>query len=101
MLSEICHDNYETCKYFLQCCHIAEKFNDILSILKEVVIFPEKGDLFRIGKTYIYEYENMNQNYIFSFVYFFYEGKKLAVYAEEMLTTIYLHVETLKKLVVK
>ena len=31
--------------------HIANKFNDILSILKEVIIFPEKGDLFRIGKT--------------------------------------------------
>ena len=33
--------------------HIANKFNDILSILKEVIIFPEKGDLFRIGKTNI------------------------------------------------
>ena len=31
--------------------HIANKFNDILSILKEVIIFLEKGDLFRIGKT--------------------------------------------------
>ena len=31
--------------------HITIKFNVILSILKEVVIFPEKGDLFRIGKT--------------------------------------------------
>ena len=31
--------------------HIANKFNVILSILKEVIIFPEKGDLFRIGKT--------------------------------------------------
>ena len=30
---------------------IANKFNVILSILKEVIIFPEKGDLFRIGKT--------------------------------------------------
>ena len=30
--------------------HIVDKFNDILSILKEVIIFPEKGDLFRIGK---------------------------------------------------
>ena len=33
--------------------HIAKKFNVILSILKEVIIFPEKGDLFRIGKTNI------------------------------------------------
>ena len=31
--------------------HIANKFNVILSIVKEVIIFPEKGDLFRIGKT--------------------------------------------------
>ena len=31
--------------------HIANKFNVILSILKEAFIFPEKGDLFRIGKT--------------------------------------------------
>ena len=31
--------------------HIANKFNVILSILKEVIIFPEKGDLFRIDKT--------------------------------------------------
>ena len=32
-----------------------------------------------------------------SFVEFPYEGKKLAAYAEEMPTTIYLHMETLKK----
>ena len=31
--------------------HIANKFNAIPSILKEVIIFLEKGDLFRIGKT--------------------------------------------------
>ena len=31
--------------------HIANKFNVILSILKEVIIFSEKDDLFRIGKT--------------------------------------------------
>ena len=31
--------------------HIAIKYNVILSILKDVIIFPEKGDLFRIGKT--------------------------------------------------
>ena len=31
--------------------YIANKFNIILSILKEVIIFPEIGDLFRIGKT--------------------------------------------------
>ena len=30
--------------------HIANKFNVFLSILKEVIIFPEKGDWFRIGK---------------------------------------------------
>ena len=33
----------------------------------------------------------------FSFAEFLYEGKKLAAYAEEMPTTIYLHMETLKK----
>ena len=31
--------------------HIVNQFNVILSILKEVIIFHEKGDLFRIGKT--------------------------------------------------
>ena len=31
--------------------HIANKFNVILSILKKAIIFPENGDLFRIGKT--------------------------------------------------
>ena len=38
-----------------------------------------------------------HQNSIFSFVEFPYEGKKLAAYAEEMPTTIYLDMETLKK----
>ena len=74
--------------------HIANKFNVILSILKEVIIFPEKGDLFRIGKT------NMNTlrpKYDFSFVEFRYEGKKLAAYAEKRVCTIYLHMETLAK----
>ena len=74
--------------------HIANTFNDILSILKEVIIFPEKGNLFRIGKT------NMNTlrpKFVFSFVKFPYEGKNLVAYAEEMPTTIYLHMETLKK----
>ena len=75
--------------------HIANKFNDILSILKEFIIFPEKDDFFRICKT------NMNtlrQKFgFFFFVKFSYEGKNLAAYAEEMLTTIYLHMETLKK----
>ena len=75
--------------------NIANKYSEILSILKEVIIFPEKGDLFRIGKT--------NTNALrpkfdfFSFVKFPCEGKKLAAYAEEMPTTIYLHMETLKK----
>ena len=31
--------------------HIANKFNVILSILKEVIIFPENRGLFRIGDT--------------------------------------------------
>ena len=31
--------------------HIANISNDILSILKELIIFPENDDLFRIGKT--------------------------------------------------
>ena len=74
--------------------HIANKFNVILSILKEVIIFPEKGDLFRIGKT------NMNTlrpKYDFSFVEFPYKGKKLAAYAEKRVCTIYLLMETLAK----
>ena len=74
--------------------HIADKFNIILSILKEVIIFPEKGDLFRVDKT------NMNTlrpKYNFSFVEFPYEGKKLAAYAEKRVCTIYLHMETLAK----
>ena len=73
----------------------ANKFNVILSILKEVIIFPEKGDLFRIGKT------NMNtlrpKYDFFSFVEFPYEGKKLAAYAEKQVCTFYLHMETLAK----
>ena len=79
--------------------HIANKSSDIISILKEVIIFHEKGDLFRIGKT--------NTNILrpkldfFLRRIFFYEGKKLAAYAEEMPTMIYLHMETVKKLVVK
>ena len=69
-------------------------FNDIFSILKEVYIFPEKGDLFRIGKKIEYLTAKIQ---FFSFVEFPYEGKKLAVYADEMPTTIYLHnMETLK-----
>ena len=31
--------------------HIANKFNVILSVLKEVIIFPEKPGLFRTGNT--------------------------------------------------
>ena len=31
--------------------HIANKFNVVFPILKEIIIFLEKGDLFRIGKT--------------------------------------------------
>ena len=89
-----------TCISILCFGHIANKFNVILSIFKEVIIFPEKGDLFRIGKT------NMNtlrpKYDFFSFVEFPYEGKKLAAYAEKRVCTFYLHMETLcKKLVVK
>ena len=74
--------------------HIANKFNVILSILKEVIIFPEKGDLFRIGKTIV---NTLRPKYDFSFVEFPYEGKKLAAYAEKRVCTIYLHMETLAK----
>ena len=74
--------------------HIANKFNVILSILKEVIIFPEKGDLFRIGKT---KMNTLWPKYDFSFVKFPYEGKKLAAYAEKRVCTIYLHMETLAK----
>ena len=31
--------------------NVINKFNDILSILKKVIIFPEYSDLFRIVKT--------------------------------------------------
>ena len=34
--------------------HIVSKFNDILSILKEVIIFPEKGDLPYLQNNYEY-----------------------------------------------
>ena len=75
--------------------HIANKFNVILSILKEVIILPEpeKGDLFRINK---YEYPTTKIRFL-SFVEFPYEGKKLAAYAEKRVCTIYLHMETLAK----
>ena len=39
------------CIFFVCFGHIANKFNGILSILNEVTMFLEKGDLFRIGKT--------------------------------------------------
>ena len=74
--------------------YIANKSSDILSILKEVIIFPEKGDLFRIGKT---NTNILRPKFDFSFVEFLDESKKLSAYAEEMPTTIYLHMETLKK----
>ena len=83
-----------TCISILCFGHIANKSSDILSILKEVIIFPEKGDLFGIGKTNMDTLRKKK-----SFVEFPYEGKKLAAYAEEMPTTIYLHMETLKKVV--
>ena len=38
-----------------------------------------------------------DQNTIFSFVEFPYEGKKLAAYAEKRVCTFYLHMETLAK----
>ena len=38
-----------------------------------------------------------DQNSFVSLVKFPYEGKKLAAYAEEMSTTIYLHMETKKR----
>ena len=53
-------------------------------MLKEVIIFPEKGDLFGIGKTNM---DTLRQKFFFSFVEFPYEGKKLAAYAEQMPTT--------------
>ena len=86
------------CSSILCFRYIAKKINDILSILKEVIIFPEKGDLFGIGKTNM---DTLLQKFNFFLVEFPYEGKKLAAYAEEMPTTIYLHMETLKKSFVK
>ena len=73
--------------------HIANKFNDILSILKEVMIFfSEKGDLSYWQNKYEHPTTKMR---FFSFVEFPYEGKNLAAYAEEMPTMIYVHMETL------
>ena len=39
------------CISILRLGDIANTLNDIPSILKVVIIFPEKGDLFRIDKT--------------------------------------------------
>ena len=74
--------------------HIANKFNAILSILREVIIFPEKGDLFRIGKTNV---NTLRPKYDFFFVEIPCESKKLAAYAEKRVCTIYLHMETVAK----
>ena len=82
------------CISILRFGHIANKFKDILSILKLVIIFLRKVTYFVLAKQIGIPY---NQNSTFSFVEFPYEGKKLAAYAEEMPTTIYLHMETLKK----
>ena len=131
---------------------IGNKFNDILSILKEVIIFL-RNVTFHIGKTFEYpttkrtadsgvrgcvplalhtQFFNtlnelifaagckpdafeptlryiasinnhqeqeylMSKIHIFLFIEFSYEDKKLVANAEEMPTTIYLHMQTLKK----
>ena len=59
--------------------HIANKFNVILSIMAKQIWIP------------------YDQNTIFSFIEFPYEGKKLAAYAEKRVCTFYLHMETLAK----
>ena len=75
--------------------HIANKSSDILSILKEVIIFSWERWLISFWQNK-YEYPTTKIRF-FSFVEFIYEGKKLAAYAEEMPITIYLHMKTLKK----
>ena len=65
---------------------------------RKLVFFPRKVTYFVLAKQIWIPYY---QNSFFSFVKFPYEGKNLAAFAEEMPTTVYLHMETLKKLVVK
>ena len=78
--------------------HFGNEFNDILSILKEVIIFSWERWLISYWQSKC-EYPTTKLRF-FSFVEFPYEGKKLAAYAEEMPTTIYLHMET-QKMVLK
>ena len=67
------------CISILRFGYIANKFNDTFSILEEIIIFSEKGDLFRIGKTNL---NTLRPKFDFvSFVEYLYEGRKLAAYA--------------------
>ena len=72
--------------------HIADKYNVILSILKEIIIFSWEGWLISYWQNK-YEYPTTKIRF-FSFVEFPYEGKKLAAYVEKRVCTFYLHMET-------
>ena len=63
---------------------------------RKLLFFLRKVTYFVFAK-HIWIWIPYDQNYIFSFVEFPYEGKNLAAYAEEMPTTIYLHMETLEE----
>ena len=61
---------------------------------RKLLFFLRRVTYFVLAKQIWIPYD---QNTIFSFVEFPYEGKKLAVYAEKRVCTIYLHMETLAK----
>ena len=60
---------------------------------RKLLVFLRKATYFILVNEIWIPY---GQNSIFSFVEFPYVGKKLATYAEEMPTTIYINMETLK-----
>ena len=70
--------------------NVVNKFNDILSIFKQVVIFPEYSDLFRIVKT------NMDTLRP-TFLEFSYEGKSLSASLQHRRPNSCLHKEILRR----
>ena len=70
--------------------NVVNKFNDILSIFKQVVIFPEYSDLFRIVKT------NMDTLRP-TFLDFQYEGKSLSASLQHRQPTSYLDKEIIRR----
>ena len=73
--------------------NVVNKFNDIPSIFKQVVIFPKYSDLFHIVKTNM-DYGYFTTNFFFKFPY---EGKSLSASLQHRRPTSYLNMEILRR----